>query len=176
MAAIASRRLAAVRSVPDTDRRRPSGSTFAPSERGKNSYQDPNSARCRSTTTGHHPDVVFNARGERANSHDWATIACGISDPPPRTEHLGALGERGRRHQQTLAGHRLGRSLPARHDGLDVENGDPADPYEKLPNRAGRHARGRSFWCRNLPGPPGPTRGLPGGTPGAVVLAALGTH
>src|SRR5258706_9203588 len=77
MAAIASRRLAAVRSVPDTDRRRPSGSTFAPSERGKNSYQDPNSARCRSTTSGHHPDVVVNSRNGKAASvgATWAINA-----------------------------------------------------------------------------------------------------
>src|SRR5262249_58691320 len=52
MAAISPRRRAAVRSVPDTGRRRPSGSTLAPSDRGKNSYQDPNSARSQCTTSG----------------------------------------------------------------------------------------------------------------------------
>src|SRR5215470_8263351 len=56
--AIASKRLAAVRSVPDTDLRRPSGSTLAPSDRGKNSYQDPNSDRCLSTMSGYHSDLV----------------------------------------------------------------------------------------------------------------------
>ncbi len=41
IAAIASSRLAAVRSVPDTGGSRPAGSNWTPSDRGKNSYHDP---------------------------------------------------------------------------------------------------------------------------------------
>ena len=51
MPAIASSRLAAVRSVPEMGARRPIGSIWTPSERGKNSYHEPYSARSRSTWT-----------------------------------------------------------------------------------------------------------------------------
>ena len=50
IAAIASRRLAAVRSVPACTE--PSDLTTAPSDRGNISYQAPTSARSRSTNTG----------------------------------------------------------------------------------------------------------------------------
>jgi hypothetical protein len=58
MSAIASSRRAAVRSVPEIGSLRPIGSNWTPSERGKNSYQDPKSARSRSTNTGIRPDLV----------------------------------------------------------------------------------------------------------------------
>ena len=41
---------------------RPIGSNCTPSERGKNSYQDPYSARSRSTSTGYRPDLVTSSR------------------------------------------------------------------------------------------------------------------
>ncbi len=67
MAAIASSRLAAVRSVPETGGRWPAGSTWAPSERGKNSYHAPYSARSRSTCTVSGRDRVTSSRsGQRA--------------------------------------------------------------------------------------------------------------
>ena len=50
ISATASSRFAAVRKVPLTIR--PSGRSTAPSERGKNSYQLPNSARSRSAYAG----------------------------------------------------------------------------------------------------------------------------
>ena len=62
MSAIAGSRLAAVRSVPDTGSRRPSGSACTPSERGKNSYHAPNSARCRCTMISNRPDRLRRSR------------------------------------------------------------------------------------------------------------------
>ncbi len=52
IAATAGSRSAAVRRVPERGGSTPDGSTTAPSERGKNSYQEPNSARSRSTWSG----------------------------------------------------------------------------------------------------------------------------
>ncbi len=51
IAATASSRLAAVTRVPETTAP-VSGSTYAPSERGKNSYQEPYRARSRSAKNG----------------------------------------------------------------------------------------------------------------------------
>src|SRR5690348_13227586 len=75
-------RLAAVRSVPDTDRRRPSGSTLAPSERGKNSYQEPNSARWRWTSSGYQSERVVSFR-----SGNWASVrvTSAVKAPPRRS-------------------------------------------------------------------------------------------
>ena len=62
MPAIASSRLAAVRSVPEAGARRPIGSIWTPSERGKNSYHEPYSARSRSTWTVSGRDLVTSSR------------------------------------------------------------------------------------------------------------------
>ena len=62
MPAIASSRLAAVRSVPEAGARRPIGSIWTPSERGKNSYHEPYSARSRSTWTVSGRDLVTRSR------------------------------------------------------------------------------------------------------------------
>ena len=62
MPATASSRLAAVRSVPEAGARRPIGSTWTPSERGKNSYHEPYSARSRSTCTISGRDRVVSSR------------------------------------------------------------------------------------------------------------------
>ena len=62
ISATASSRCAAVRKVPDTGSRRPMGSIWTPSERGKNSYQDPYRARSRSTTSGIRRDLVTSLR------------------------------------------------------------------------------------------------------------------
>ena len=62
MPAIASSRLAAVRSVPEAGARRPIGSIWTPSERGKNSYQEPYSARSLSTVTASGRDLVTRSR------------------------------------------------------------------------------------------------------------------
>ena len=57
MAAIAGSLCAAVANVPDRN-----GRPWAPSLRGKNSYQDPTSARRRSTRSGHGPQEVTSTR------------------------------------------------------------------------------------------------------------------
>ena len=76
MAEIASSRLAAVRSVPETGARRPIGSTWTPSERGKNSYHEPYSARSRSTSTVIGLDLVTSSRiGQLARM----AVICGSS-------------------------------------------------------------------------------------------------
>ena len=54
-----------------------SGSTVAPSERGKNSYQEPNSARWRSANIGYGPSMVTISRSgfaasSRIRSGDWS--------------------------------------------------------------------------------------------------------
>ncbi len=61
IAATASSRSAAVRRVPLVTVP-VSGSAVAPSERGKNSYQLPNSARCRSTKNGCSPSLLSRSR------------------------------------------------------------------------------------------------------------------
>ncbi|MQY39539.1 hypothetical protein SRB17_75660 [Streptomyces sp. RB17] len=55
MSAIASSRRAAVRKVP-------CGSSAVPSERGKNSYQEPYRARSRSTSSGIGSEAVTSSR------------------------------------------------------------------------------------------------------------------
>ena len=76
MAEIASSRLAAVRSVPETGARRPIGSTWTPSERGKNSYHEPYSARSRSAWRVSGLDLVTSSRsGQRARM----AVICGSS-------------------------------------------------------------------------------------------------
>ena len=82
MAATASSRRAAVRSVPETGGVWPVGSTWAPSDRGKNSYHAPYSARSRSTCTVSARDRVTSSR-----SGHRATIAAmaGSSDPSNRS-------------------------------------------------------------------------------------------
>jgi hypothetical protein len=70
ISAIAGSRCAAVRKVPLTGGL--SGSTTAPSERGKNSYQEPYSARSRSTSNGsRRADETISRRGWRART--WST-------------------------------------------------------------------------------------------------------
>src|SRR5580693_3556269 len=81
MSATASSRRAAVRSVPETGGVWPAGSTWAPSDRGKNSYHAPYSARSRSTCTVSARDRVTSSR-----SGHRATIAAmaGSEDPAHR--------------------------------------------------------------------------------------------
>ena len=62
ISAMASSRGTAVRSVPETGSRRPMGSICTPSDRGKNSYQEPYRARSRSTTSGIRRDRVTSLR------------------------------------------------------------------------------------------------------------------
>ncbi len=56
-----------MRSVPEIGSLRPIGSNWTPSERGKNSYQDPKRARSRSTSTGIRPDLVTRSRSGYAS-------------------------------------------------------------------------------------------------------------
>ena len=86
MAAIASSRLAAVRSVPETGARRPIGSIWTPSERGKNSYHEPYRARSRSTWTVSGLDLVTSSRSGQVarmaviwGSSDAASRSHGVS-------------------------------------------------------------------------------------------------
>ncbi len=51
-----------MRSVPEAGGRWPIGSIWTPSERGKNSYHDPNSARSRSTCTVSGLDLLTSSR------------------------------------------------------------------------------------------------------------------
>ncbi len=84
MAATASSRPAAVRNVPDTGAVWPEGSTWAPSDRGKNSYHAPYSARCRSTCTVSALDRVTSSRsGHRARISAMAR-SCGPREPVER--------------------------------------------------------------------------------------------
>ncbi len=83
MSAIASSLRAAVRSVPEIGSRRPIGSNCTPSERGKNSYQDPYRARSRSTSTGCHPDLVTMSR----SGYSARTVAiCGACAAASRSQ------------------------------------------------------------------------------------------
>jgi hypothetical protein len=59
---MAGSRSAAVRKVPDFGGSMPRGSTTAPSERGKNSYQEPNRALLRSTISAAGREAVTSSR------------------------------------------------------------------------------------------------------------------
>ena len=75
IAAIPSSRLAAVRSVPETGGLRPAGSNWTPSDRGKNSYHEPYSARSLSTCTASEVDLVSRSRSGQA-ARTEATAGC----------------------------------------------------------------------------------------------------
>ncbi|MGC0331371.1 hypothetical protein RKD23_004361 [Streptomyces sp. SAI-170] len=72
-----------MRRVPETGGRRPSGSRRAPSERGKNSYQEPNRARVRSTWRGCGPEAVTSSRSG-CRSSTPASASAGGSSPRRR--------------------------------------------------------------------------------------------
>ena len=87
MSAIAGRRFIASRSVPERG-----GSRLAPSERGKNSYQLPYSARTRSTWTGIGSLAVTRSRrGLRRNTSSTAGASAAAS---PRLRRSTRIAQR----------------------------------------------------------------------------------
>ena len=108
MPAIASSRLAAVRSVPEAGARRPIGSIWTPSERGKNSYHEPYSARSRSTVTISGRDLVTRSRSGQVRKMAAICGILGRRQPVPRRQPAVAQLRRQR------AQRRAGRGRPAR--------------------------------------------------------------
>ena len=109
MSAIASSRRAAVRSVPETGGAWPAGSTWAPSDRGKNSYHDPYSARSRSTCTVSARDRVTSSRsGHRAR---MAAMA-GSSDPASRSRGVSRRSRSSATSARSAVRAAAGRSAP----------------------------------------------------------------
>src|SRR5438067_272049 len=84
IAAIAGSRWAAVRRVPDVGGSSPVSETWAPSERGKNSYQAENAARLRSTSNGSVSPALTSSRTGRASARA-TTLAATASCPSRNT-------------------------------------------------------------------------------------------
>lgn len=104
MSAMAGRRLAAERRVPE--RHRPSASSYsAPTERGKNSYQEPTRARRRCTVSGNRLLRVVHSRSglaasEAVTSSDSARArrsAAGTEASRIRSAAAASSGRRGTR-------------------------------------------------------------------------------
>ena len=96
---MASRRPAAVLSVPDRGPSSPASS--APSDRGKNSYHDPNSARRRCTITGYHRVLVVSVRSGQAamiasTSGLLAAVSRDIGDRSPSRSAAATAASRSR--------------------------------------------------------------------------------
>ena len=113
---MASSRRGAVCSVPDTGSRRPMGSIWTPSDRGKNSYQEPYSARSPLHQQRQPPGPGHQLAQRVGGQHPGHLGVPGRGQPVPRgqprvPQHLGHRGQRGPDHirGQRLVDHRLAR-------------------------------------------------------------------
>ena len=117
----------------------------------------------------HFGPVAVGALGQLAHRHDRLAAARGIAQDDAGAEHLVPLAEHGGRHRHDLAGHGFGWPAAAVDERLNVENRNPADHHEKLPNRGGGHARGRLLplgFSRLVLAGPRPVQAGPGTGPG----------